>query len=315
MFIFSFVNTLVSSYGFDSGGACEQRASRHGRAQLLASIPCDLSTQSYCNLPGSSYPWHAVRRFVHENQGLMKRMYGDIKHISVLKNEFEGNFIETDDIEIAIDRYSNKKQQRAMKLGDKKNRRSDTIAEPHFRLQSTTTTSKVSPTTTKSTISRTATTQIATTVVPESNSTVKFAPENIRDKYVIENESKLGEAFDQITTTLPSSTGEESINVVTLTSNINDTSKPSTTSNMAPSTTPATPTTLSTTQTLLSQEVSLEELEGHNNSDQNHTDDESEEDLDYSDRSPHPNAPTMEGQLFQDTVTKATSPPVNARGV
>ncbi|CAD6234215.1 GSCOCG00007660001-RA-CDS [Cotesia congregata] len=37
---------------------------------------------------------HAVRRFVQENQGLMRRMYGDEKHILVLKNELEKNDID-----------------------------------------------------------------------------------------------------------------------------------------------------------------------------------------------------------------------------
>ncbi|KAI4494750.1 hypothetical protein M0804_000951 [Polistes exclamans] len=43
---------------------------------------------------------HAVRRFVQENQGLMRRMYGDEKHINVLKAEFEKN-----DIELKYDDY------------------------------------------------------------------------------------------------------------------------------------------------------------------------------------------------------------------
>lgn len=37
---------------------------------------------------------HAVRRFVHENQGLMRRMYGDERHISVLRAELDTNEIE-----------------------------------------------------------------------------------------------------------------------------------------------------------------------------------------------------------------------------
>lgn len=131
---------VVAAIGFDSGGSCETRTARRtGRAQILAAIPCDLTKQAYCNLPGTSYPWHAVRRFVHENQGLMKRMYGDMRHLAVLKTEFEENIIEEDLQMAALDRYSNKKKTtdaRSMKL-DKKNRRSDTIQEPHFRLQTT----------------------------------------------------------------------------------------------------------------------------------------------------------------------------------
>lgn len=43
---------------------------------------------------------HAVRRFVQENQGLMRRMYGDERHINVLRAEFEKN-----DIELKYDDY------------------------------------------------------------------------------------------------------------------------------------------------------------------------------------------------------------------
>lgn len=99
---------MTSAFGYDAGSstACKTKSSRKGRARLLATIPCDLTTQVYCNLPGTSYPWNAVRRFVHENQGLMKRMYGDVKHISVLRTEIENNDIEVDDIERAAARYS-----------------------------------------------------------------------------------------------------------------------------------------------------------------------------------------------------------------
>uniref|UniRef100_A0A182PMA4 Spaetzle domain-containing protein n=1 Tax=Anopheles epiroticus TaxID=199890 RepID=A0A182PMA4_9DIPT len=99
--------SIAESYGYDSASSCDPtRASRRGRSQLLKTIPCDLSVQAYCNLPGSAYPWHAVRRFVHENQGLMRRMYGDVRHISVLKEEFENNEIDIDDIDRATERYT-----------------------------------------------------------------------------------------------------------------------------------------------------------------------------------------------------------------
>lgn len=55
--------------------------------------PCDLAHQSYCTSAGSLYPWHAVRRFIRENQGLMRRMYGDERHIAVLRAELETNDI------------------------------------------------------------------------------------------------------------------------------------------------------------------------------------------------------------------------------
>lgn len=81
--------------GYDYASACA-RPQRSGRAR--ASAPCDLSKQSYCTSPGEAYPWHAIRRFVRENQGLMRRMYGEERHISVLKAELE-NFIEDDEDE------------------------------------------------------------------------------------------------------------------------------------------------------------------------------------------------------------------------
>lgn len=96
----------VDGYGFDQGSSCSEKSTRRGRAQLLHAIPCDLTRQAYCNLPGNLYPWNAVRRFVHENQGLMKRMYGDVRHISVLRTEINNNDIDANDAEEASARYS-----------------------------------------------------------------------------------------------------------------------------------------------------------------------------------------------------------------
>lgn len=96
----------VDGYGYDAGSSCSEKTTRRGRAQLLRTIPCDLSRQAYCNLPGNMYPWNAVRRFVHENQGLMKRMYGDVRHISVLRTEINNNDIDVNDAEEAAARYS-----------------------------------------------------------------------------------------------------------------------------------------------------------------------------------------------------------------
>ncbi|XP_018575280.1 protein spaetzle 4 [Anoplophora glabripennis] len=72
---------------FNSGGdhaACG-RPYRSGRMYLP---PCDMRKQGFCNTPGNTYPWHAVKRFVRDNQGLMRRMYGDQRHGHVLKSEF-----------------------------------------------------------------------------------------------------------------------------------------------------------------------------------------------------------------------------------
>lgn len=50
--------TVSASSGYDSI-ECDPHSSRArtGRARLIASIPCDLTKQSYCNLPGEFYPW------------------------------------------------------------------------------------------------------------------------------------------------------------------------------------------------------------------------------------------------------------------
>ncbi|CAG4982118.1 protein spaetzle 4 isoform X3 [Colias croceus] len=91
---FLFVVSCRSALSLDYSSACA-RPHRSTRAHVR-DAPCDLSKQSYCTTPGNSYPWHAIRRFVRENQGLMRRMYGEERHIAVLKAEIE-NFIDDDE--------------------------------------------------------------------------------------------------------------------------------------------------------------------------------------------------------------------------
>ncbi|XP_015599372.1 protein spaetzle 4 isoform X2 [Cephus cinctus] len=86
-----------SSFGYDASSACSKPYSRAARARFQ-SLPCDFRQQNWCTVAGSAYPWHAVRRFVQENQGLMRRMYGDERHINILRTELEKN-----DIEIEFD--------------------------------------------------------------------------------------------------------------------------------------------------------------------------------------------------------------------
>lgn len=78
------------SYGYDSGS--DQAACGKPRTGREFNPPCDLNRESYCITAGTGYPWHAVRRFVRDNQGLMKRMYGDQRHIAVLQAELENSF-------------------------------------------------------------------------------------------------------------------------------------------------------------------------------------------------------------------------------
>ncbi|XP_076645762.1 spaetzle domain-containing protein 4 isoform X1 [Halictus rubicundus] len=90
-----------STFGYDASSACSKPYSRSGRARFT-NLPCDFRRQNWCTVAGSAYPWHAVRRFVQENQGLMRRMYGDERHFNVLRAEFEKN-----DIELKYDDYYN----------------------------------------------------------------------------------------------------------------------------------------------------------------------------------------------------------------
>ncbi|XP_076373181.1 uncharacterized protein LOC143258035 [Tachypleus tridentatus] len=58
-------------------------------ARLMKEIPCDMSKISYCSFPGSAYPWQAVRRYIHNNQGLVRRMYGDQRYSFVIQEDIE----------------------------------------------------------------------------------------------------------------------------------------------------------------------------------------------------------------------------------
>ncbi|KAK9686090.1 Spaetzle [Popillia japonica] len=90
--IFIYVSKSTS-YGYDSGP--DQGACKRFRSTRMLQPPCDLALNTFCTTAGTMYPWHAVRRFVRENQGLMRRMYGDQQHISVLRRELESNDIES----------------------------------------------------------------------------------------------------------------------------------------------------------------------------------------------------------------------------
>lgn len=57
--------------------------------RMMMDIPCDMSKNNFCQVPGGGYPWSSVRRYIYENQGLMRRMYGDQRHSFVIRNEIE----------------------------------------------------------------------------------------------------------------------------------------------------------------------------------------------------------------------------------
>lgn len=75
-------------------------------------------------------------------------MYGDTRHISVLKTEFEKNEIDVDDIEIAAARYSpngKRREERKTKYGGHAGRLNDVLTEPHFRPTTSTTPANTTP--------------------------------------------------------------------------------------------------------------------------------------------------------------------------
>lgn len=73
--------------------SCGSRVS----ARFLLDLPCDMARNPFCNVPGSAYPWHAVRRYIFENQGLVRRMYGDERHSLIVGRELEARRLRYDD--------------------------------------------------------------------------------------------------------------------------------------------------------------------------------------------------------------------------
>ncbi|GLV34491.1 spatzle 4 [Carabus blaptoides fortunei] len=99
-FLIVFIANETWGFGYDSGSG--SACGKPYRTARNREPPCDLGKQGWCTVAGSAYPWHAVRRFILENQGLMKRMYGEERHIAVLRAELMSN-----DIEQVNYRYSN----------------------------------------------------------------------------------------------------------------------------------------------------------------------------------------------------------------
>lgn len=197
----------TDAYGFDSAydsaSSCDPRTTRKARAHLISSIPCDLSQTGYCNEPGNLYPWHAVRRFVNENHGLMKRMYGDLRHKSVLKTEMDNNGIDDYDIERAAKRYSRKNK--FLRQDYQMTRNNDVISEPHFRPTSTTTAAPPSTTSTSSTTTTTKSTESTTKVMSTNMSSLIFQnPDNEQNykKKIIEDSLESNSVLLNFTSTI-----------------------------------------------------------------------------------------------------------------
>ncbi|XP_063846758.1 protein spaetzle 4-like isoform X2 [Scylla paramamosain] len=87
VFIAWWVSVGIAWANYDEYMTCGSGNEREQRLLHQPELPCDLSKDSWCESPGNQYPWGSVRRFVYENQGLMKRMYGNQRHYSVLRAE------------------------------------------------------------------------------------------------------------------------------------------------------------------------------------------------------------------------------------
>ncbi|XP_034249329.1 protein spaetzle 4 isoform X2 [Thrips palmi] len=164
----------LSTRAYDGYSACpkQYRSFRHH-----VQLPCNFHEQSWCTVPGSAYPWHAVRRFVHENHGLMRRMYGDERHISVLRAEIESNDVELvrdpgwhleDDVKR---RYSAKPHFRPAN----RNHQQPPPPPPEPRTTTTTTTSSPSTASTSPTTASSTTTSSTTPSTTTSTSTTTSA--------------------------------------------------------------------------------------------------------------------------------------------
>jgi len=46
-----------------------------------------MNSVAYCIQPGSAYPWNAVRRYIFDNQGFIKRMYGEHRQSQIIQEE------------------------------------------------------------------------------------------------------------------------------------------------------------------------------------------------------------------------------------
>lgn len=114
----------------------------------------------------------------------MKRMYGDVRHISVLRDEINNNDIGADDVENTATRYSRSgwKRNKYLYQDHSRNKNNDILTEPHFRRVPTTTnrfrgtastTASTSTSTTAKTTTRKSTKATTSSTSPSSTTSVK----------------------------------------------------------------------------------------------------------------------------------------------
>lgn len=89
-----FHGSVLSYGGYDSGGGTANSCGRPYRAGKMHIPPCNVAKEGgYCKTPGENYPWQAVKRFVKENRGLMRRMYGEQPEATVMREELARSYV------------------------------------------------------------------------------------------------------------------------------------------------------------------------------------------------------------------------------
>lgn len=93
LYIFSLVlGQSLSSY--DEYLSCDRQYESSRGARVLDLIPtdCDMTQQSFCYEKGLAYPDKAIKRFLRENLGLMKRMSSDVDSKEVVREMRSASF-------------------------------------------------------------------------------------------------------------------------------------------------------------------------------------------------------------------------------
>jgi len=93
LYIFSLVlGQSLSSY--DEYLSCDRMYESSRAARVLDLIPsdCDMRKESFCHKKGQAYPDKAIKRFLRENLGLMKRMSSDVDSKEVVREMRSASF-------------------------------------------------------------------------------------------------------------------------------------------------------------------------------------------------------------------------------
>lgn len=93
LYIFSLVfGRSLSSY--DEYLSCDRQYESSRGARVLDLIPteCDMTETSFCHQKGQAYPDKAIKRFLRENLGLMKRMSSDVDSKEVVREMRSASF-------------------------------------------------------------------------------------------------------------------------------------------------------------------------------------------------------------------------------